>query len=87
MAYIADVDADGFTGWADFGGGLEDVEAAAAAEVDDFFALGYVSFNILILGSLVGIVRGNSEGVEVWGRIQGGDGRSLGKRLKETAGK
>lgn len=46
-AYVADVNADGFTGWADFAGGLEDVEAAAAAEVDDCFALGYISRSFL----------------------------------------
>lgn len=53
-AYVADVDADGFTGWTDFAGGLEDVEAAAAAEVDDGFALVGVSWDILILGWFVG---------------------------------
>lgn len=53
-AYVADVYADGFTGWSDFTGGLEDVEAAAAAEVDDCFALGYVSFGTLISKSVAG---------------------------------
>jgi len=55
LAYVVHVDADCTAGRTDFGGGQEDIEACAAAQVDDCFTL----FWRLALGTLHWMVEGD----------------------------